>query len=87
MIRIVRNLLIPPLRRHPPPDDDLTRIKGVGPAMAEALYALGIRSFGQLAAQDAESLAARLPARISAARIVRERWIEQAHALRDEDAR
>jgi nucleotidyltransferase/DNA polymerase involved in DNA repair len=59
--------------------DDLTTIVGIGPVYAAALNRIGIQSFRQLAAQNADSLAARLTAvRVSAARIRRDRWIEQA---------
>jgi predicted flap endonuclease-1-like 5' DNA nuclease len=59
--------------------DDLTAIVGIGPAYARALNRIGIQSFRQLAAQNADSLAARLTdVRVSAARIRRDRWIEQA---------
>ncbi len=40
----------PPTFRVPPPPDDLTEIKGVGPAYAEKLRAGGVRTFSDLAA-------------------------------------
>jgi predicted flap endonuclease-1-like 5' DNA nuclease len=58
--------------------DPLIEIDGIGPAYERALNALGITTFTQLAAQDADDLAARLLARVTAERIRRERWIEQA---------
>lgn len=59
--------------------DNLTEITGIGPAYARALTVIGIQSFEQLARQDADSLAAWLTTvRVSAARIKRDRWIEQA---------
>jgi large subunit ribosomal protein L21 len=58
--------------------DPLIEIEGVGPAYERALNALGIFTFAQLAAQDADSLAANLTARVTAERIRREKWIEQA---------
>jgi len=77
----------PPTQTPPSPDpapiaatpDDLTQINGIGPAFAKALNALGITSFAQLAEQDAASLAERLEVRgVTAERIQREEWIEQA---------
>lgn len=40
--------------------DDLTAIKGVGPAMAEKLRQMGITTFSELAAVDPEALTADL---------------------------
>ena len=61
--------------------DPLTEIDGIGPAYERALNALGIRTFAQLAVQNPDDLAARLTAvRITAARIKRDQWIEQAAA-------
>ncbi len=40
--------------------DDLTAIKGVGPAMADKLKSMGIRTFSDLAAADPEALTASL---------------------------
>jgi len=61
--------------------DPLTDIDGVGPAYERALNALGIRTFAQLAAQNADELAAGLSSvRVTAARIKRDQWIEQAAA-------
>jgi predicted flap endonuclease-1-like 5' DNA nuclease len=71
----------PPSRPSPRPSkqkDSLVEIEGIGPAYERALNALGIFSFEQLASQDAASLASRLSARLTAERIRRERWIEQA---------
>lgn len=63
------------------PKDSLIEIDGVGPAYERALNALGIFTFGQLAAQNADSLASTLSARVTAERIRREKWIEQAKKL------
>jgi len=38
-----------PVAAEPAPVDDLTRIKGIGPKLAEQLNALGIQNFGQIA--------------------------------------
>jgi predicted flap endonuclease-1-like 5' DNA nuclease len=62
--------------------DDLTRMKGVGPKLAERLNALGVASFAQIAAlspADAEALDAQLGT--FQGRIHRDRWIEQAGFL------
>jgi hypothetical protein len=68
-----------PTTRMPAYQDDLTEVVGIGPAYARALNSIGIQSFEQLARQDADALAARLTTvRVSAARIRRDRWIEQA---------
>lgn len=40
--------------------DDLTAIKGVGPAMADKLQSMGIHTFSDLAAADPEALTASL---------------------------
>jgi|FLYN01.1.fsa_nt_gi large subunit ribosomal protein L21 len=61
--------------------DDLTLINGIGPAFEKALNAAGIYTFTQLAEQDPDDLASRLTARITAERIRRDRWIEQAREL------
>ena len=64
-----------------PRRDDLTLINGIGPAFEKALNAAGIHTFAQLADQNPEGLAGRLATRISAERIRRDRWIEQAREL------
>jgi predicted flap endonuclease-1-like 5' DNA nuclease len=67
--------------RHLPPADDLSEIDGIGPAYVRALHGLGIINFEQLAAQSADELAARMQSvRVTAERIRRERWIEQAQS-------
>jgi predicted flap endonuclease-1-like 5' DNA nuclease len=61
--------------------DALTEIDGIGPAYERALNAMGIRTFAQLAAQNPDELAAGLSlVRVTAARIKRDQWIEQAAA-------
>jgi predicted flap endonuclease-1-like 5' DNA nuclease len=69
-----------------PPADDLTRMKGVGPRLAERLNTVGVTSFAQLAAltpEEAEALDARLGD--FQGRIYRDRWIEQAGYLAQDD--
>ena len=58
--------------------DPLQTITGIGPVTESALHAMGITTFAQLARQDADTLAVNMDNRISAERIRRERWIEQA---------
>ena len=58
--------------------DPLVEITGIGPVFEQALNTLGIWTFGDLAREDADALAERLGGRVSAERIRRERWIEQA---------
>jgi large subunit ribosomal protein L21 len=61
--------------------DPLTDIDGIGPAYERALNAMGIRTFAQLAAQNPDDLAAHLSSvRVTAARIKRDQWLEQAAA-------
>ncbi len=62
--------------------DDFTRMKGVGPKLAERLNALGVTSFAQIAALTPEQAAA-LDAELGTfqGRIHRDRWIEQAGFL------
>jgi len=62
--------------------DQLTRMKGVGPKLAERLNALGITSFAQIAAlsaAEAEALDAQLGT--FQGRMQRDRWVEQAGFL------
>jgi predicted flap endonuclease-1-like 5' DNA nuclease len=58
--------------------DDLTIIKGIGPAIQSKLRGFGIASFSGLAASDANELAAKLGASqpMSTARV--QGWIEAA---------
>ena len=59
--------------------DSLTLLDGIGPAYERALNAVGIYTFAELAVQDADALANRLSVvRVTADRIRRDRWIEQA---------
>ena len=72
---------------HPDlPADDLTRIKGLGPKAQGVLNAIGIRSYAQLADLD-PAQAAEVDARLGAfkGRIFRDRWIDQARYLEQND--
>jgi predicted flap endonuclease-1-like 5' DNA nuclease len=70
-----------PVKETPQSSDVLAELDGIGPAYERALNALGIRTFSQLAEQNADELAAKLSSvRITAARIKRDQWIEQAAA-------
>jgi len=64
------------------PMDDLTRIRGVGPRLAQHLGKLGLSSFRQIAELDPQTLDD--PGHVLAglkSRIVRDGWIEQAVSL------
>ena len=66
--------------------DDLTRMKGVGPRLADRLNSVGVTSFAQIAAltpEDAEALDAKLGD--FQGRIHRDRWIDQARFLANND--
>ncbi|MCP4437631.1 MAG: hypothetical protein GY810_01675 [Aureispira sp.] len=63
-------------------DDDLTKIKGIGPATAKKLKGVGITSYKQLAnlkAKDAEIIAESI--NFSVSRIEKDEWIKQAKKL------
>jgi predicted flap endonuclease-1-like 5' DNA nuclease/chromosome segregation ATPase len=63
-------------------DDDLTRIRGVGPRLAQHLQALGVTRYQQIAELEPDALDdpehALAPLK---SRIIRDGWIEQATAL------
>ncbi len=62
--------------------DDLTAIRGIGPAFAEGLTAQGIRAFADLAGLDWRSIVQVAEALgTTPERIVRERWLAQAREL------
>lgn len=66
--------------------DDLTRMKGVGPKLAARLGELGITRFAQIAAltpAEADALDAQLGT--FQGRLARDRWIEQAGYLAQDD--
>lgn len=73
-----------PEQTPPPPpaeNDDLTRIKGLGPRAAEKLHEAGIHSFSQIAGwseSDVEKFDALINGR---GRIERDNWVEQAREL------
>ena len=62
--------------------DDLTRIKGIGPKMAEALQAEGIETFGAIAKWTLQDVA-RMDAKLGGlpGRITRDDWVGQAKKL------
>jgi predicted flap endonuclease-1-like 5' DNA nuclease len=67
------------------PADDLKRIEGIGPKMSAALIASGIRTFGQLAATDVDTLRAAIEAaglRFAPSIVT---WARQAQLLADGD--
>ena len=57
--------------------DDLTAIRGIGPAIARKLEALGVTTFADLAAADPDDLAAKIARRPVTSNRVRE-WIAEA---------
>lgn len=66
-----------PSRATTSPQDDLTVIKGIGPTMDKRLRAMGIRTFADLAAADAQQVARKLNSRpVTAARVGE--WIAEA---------
>ncbi|MES2497802.1 MAG: hypothetical protein V4618_16930 [Pseudomonadota bacterium] len=72
---------------HPDlPSDELTRIKGLGPKAQAVLNGFGVHRFATLAALD-PAQANELDARLGAfkGRIFRDRWIEQARYLEQDD--
>lgn len=72
-----RRLFEPPAREP----DDLTRIKGIGPVIAEKLHAIGITTFEQIAGLRPEDVLRIDEMLAFKGRIERERWIEQAREL------
>ena len=69
-----------------PDGDDLTRIKGLGPKLAEQLGALGVTSFAQIAAWDDAEID-RIDAQLGRfqGRIRRDDWPAQARLLAADD--
>ena len=59
--------------------DDLTVIRGIGPARQERLYAAGIRSYSQLAAVAPEDVRSALSSENQQVKV--EEWIRQAGEL------
>lgn len=61
-------------------EDDLTRINDIGPRFADALHAIGITSYAQLAQQTPDALAKELTphVRVTAQRIQDKDWVGQA---------
>jgi predicted flap endonuclease-1-like 5' DNA nuclease len=70
----------------PSAPDDLTRMKGVGPRLAERLHTVGVTSFAQIAALSPEDAAA-LDSKLGdfQGRLDRDRWIDQARYLASDD--
>jgi predicted flap endonuclease-1-like 5' DNA nuclease len=86
---LARTRSAPTAKPSPPPApmattnalDDLTRIRGIGPKLAQKLGSMGITRFSQLAGLSREEIA-RIDAAIDfPGRIARERWVEQAREL------
>ncbi len=68
-------------------NDDLTRIKGVGPKLAATLHELGVKSFAQIAAWD-EAEIDHIDSQLGRfqGRIRRDDWTGQARFLAEGDA-
>ncbi len=67
--------------------DDLTQIKGIGPALKNQLYGMNITSFRQIAAFNQDDIA-RVGEELNfPGRIEREKWVEQAQTLAARGAR
>jgi predicted flap endonuclease-1-like 5' DNA nuclease len=63
--------------------DDMQRIKGIGPSLAQRLTKIGVTSFDSVARwkiKDVERVAEQLG--VSRARIERQAWVKQARALK-----
>ncbi len=74
-----------PVAAEEPADDDLQRIRGIGPVLRRKLNQIGIASFRQIAAwtdDDLVEVARRV--RIGAGRIRRDGWVEAARKLEGE---
>ncbi len=67
-------------------DDDLTRIKGIGPKLVAQLAALGVTRIAQIAAWSEEDIA-RIDPQLGRfqGRIRRDGWVEQARLLSEGD--
>lgn len=63
------------------PNDDLKKIKGIGPRLEQKLIAMGVTRFGQIAAWTDEEIAAVNASLRFSGRIERDRWVEQARVL------
>ena len=57
--------------------DDLSRVKGIGPVFRARLSEAGVATFADLARADAEALAARID--VAASRV--DDWVDQARRL------
>jgi len=63
------------------PEDDLKRLKGVGPALEKKLHAAGVTSFAQIAGWSDADIAVFDEKLSFKGRIEREGWVEQARIL------
>jgi predicted flap endonuclease-1-like 5' DNA nuclease len=65
-----------------PRDDDLTRIRGIGPKVAGQLTEYGINSFAELADIEPDALEDEAhPLNALKGRIIKDAWIDQARQL------
>jgi len=81
-LRVRRKTWIaPPYHVEERPPDDLTILRGIGPAFAERLHQAGIRTFAQLAQLTPEEAAALC--RVPLGRVLRNDWVGQAAARKE----
>jgi len=66
-------------------DDDLTRIKGIGPKMQEQLNEQGITMFKQLAAMNKQAIEDMEKAINAGGKATREQWVKQAKGMLGQD--
>jgi hypothetical protein len=68
--------------------DNFQLVRGIGPGIEQRLHSAGIRTFGELAAMTPKDIAALVTniAGLSAERVVKLAWIEQARAFATEHA-
>jgi len=66
------------------PPDDLERIRGIGPVLRQRLNNLGVTTFAQIAAFTEDDVKRLDDALDFRGRVIRENWVEQARALREQ---
>src|SRR4051812_21722143 len=68
--------------------DNFQLVRGIGPGIEQRLHSAGIRTFGELAAMSPTDVAALVTniAGLSAERVVKLAWIEQARTFAAEQA-
>jgi predicted flap endonuclease-1-like 5' DNA nuclease len=66
-------------------NDDLARLSGIGPKLAEMMKQAGITSFNQLAAMTADEVSQRLGTKARYSKVLAETWAEQAKLAAEGD--